>query len=84
MERREPPTIDFYPDARQVVTNGGSVLFQCRVVTGIPSPKLSWRRLDGRALGANVETLVRLTQLVRLVRMVKRAGLALLANIIDC
>ncbi len=57
VERREQPVIDFYPDSRQVVNNGGSVLFQCRVTAGIPSPKLTWRRLDGRPFGSNVENL---------------------------
>jgi hypothetical protein len=31
VERREVPAVDFYPDARQVVTNGGSVLFQVSI-----------------------------------------------------
>ena len=57
VERREVPVIDFYPESRQTVTKGGSVLFQCRAVAGIPSPKLTWRRLDGRSFGSNVEIL---------------------------
>ena len=40
VERREKPQIEIYPSASQNVIQGGSVLFQCRVLSGIPNPKI--------------------------------------------
>ena len=57
VERREPPSIDIYPESSQTITKGGSVLFQCRTISGIPTPVVSWTRVDGKPLSSNVETL---------------------------
>ena len=51
VERREKPLIEIYPSDNQNVVQGGSVLFQCRVMSGIPNPKITWRPLNsGRSL----------------------------------
>lgn len=54
---REPPAVELYPQSRQVVVQGGSALFQCRVTAGIPTPRAKWSRVDGRPLLPNVEEL---------------------------
>ena len=46
VERREKPQIEIYPSDNQNVVQGGSVLFQCRVMSGIPNPKITWRPLN--------------------------------------
>ena len=70
VERREPPTIEIYPSPDQTVVEGGSVLFQCRVLTGIPAPEIQWRPLLGNGFGRNVEVLaeggvVRITEITK-------------------
>ena len=66
VEPREAPTVEIFPDSSQTISTGGSVLFQCRAKTGIPSPTISWRRQDGRPMSSNVEKLsggvIRMTQ----------------------
>ncbi|CAG0883138.1 unnamed protein product [Darwinula stevensoni] len=57
VERREAPVIELYPEAQQTVINGGSALFQCRTVAGIPTPKISWNRSSGQAIPSNAEVL---------------------------
>lgn len=57
VERREPPRVEIYPEARQVVNIGGNVLIQCRILSGIPTPNLTWKRLDGLPLPQEVEEL---------------------------
>lgn len=57
VERREPPKIELYPEPHQKITNGQSVLFQCRIMQGIPNPTLTWTRTDGRPMARNVEIL---------------------------
>ena len=57
IERREPPRIEIYPDSTQTVTKFGSVLFQCRTLSGIPTPTITWLRKDGRPLEAHIEIL---------------------------
>ena len=57
VERRERPEIEIYPSPSQSVIQGGSVLFQCRVLKGIPNPTINWRNMDGSAFGRNVEIL---------------------------
>lgn len=52
---REPPTVELYPSARQTVTLGGSVLFQCRATGGIPTPVIKWTRRNGESLPSQVE-----------------------------
>lgn len=52
---REAPIIELYPNARQTVTLGGSVLFQCRAIGGIPSPTIKWTRRNGESLPSQVE-----------------------------
>jgi hypothetical protein len=52
---REAPTIELYPSARQIVTLGGSVLFQCRVTGGIPTPIIKWTRRNGESLPSQME-----------------------------
>ena len=70
VERRESPTIEIYPSADQTVVEGGSVLFQCRVLTGIPTPEIQWRPLNGNSFGRNVEVLadggvIRITEITK-------------------
>lgn len=57
VERRETPSIDIYPESTQTITKGGSVLFQCRTISGIPTPVVSWTRVDGKPMSSNVENL---------------------------
>ncbi|PNF14537.1 hypothetical protein B7P43_G15031, partial [Cryptotermes secundus] len=57
VERREPPAVELYPEATQTVITGGSVLLQCRVTGGIPSPRVRWTRTDGRPLSSTIEEL---------------------------
>jgi hypothetical protein len=58
VERRERPAIEVYPSENQTVVKGGSVLYQCRVLSGIPNPDIVWTRLDGgSSFGNNVEIL---------------------------
>lgn len=57
VERREPPGVEIYPENSQTITKSGSVLFQCRTIAGIPSPLVTWTRVDGLPLQPNVELL---------------------------
>ncbi|KAG8306319.1 Basement membrane-specific heparan sulfate proteoglycan core protein [Homalodisca vitripennis] len=57
VERREVPAIELFPKSSQTVTEGGSALFQCRVLQGIPEPSLHWSRVDGTPLSRHVEQL---------------------------
>ena len=57
VEPREPPVVELYPGPHQTVTVGESVLFQCRYLSGIPSPTISWSREDGRPLPTAAELL---------------------------
>jgi hypothetical protein len=57
VERRESPAVEIYPESYQTITTGGSVLFQCRTVAGIPTPVVTWTRDDGRPFQPNVEIL---------------------------
>ena len=57
VEPREVPTIELYPADYQTVTKGESVLFQCRYMSGIPTPTISWARKDGRPMPPNAELL---------------------------
>jgi len=52
---REAPTIELYPSARQTVLLGGSVLYQCRVTGGIPTPSVKWTRRNGESLPSQIE-----------------------------
>ncbi|XP_029344965.1 basement membrane-specific heparan sulfate proteoglycan core protein isoform X9 [Acyrthosiphon pisum] len=55
IERREAPTIELYPSARQIVNIGSSVLYQCRVTGGIPTPIVKWTRRNGESLPSQME-----------------------------
>ncbi|KAG8239776.1 hypothetical protein J437_LFUL019414, partial [Ladona fulva] len=55
VERRQAPSVELYPDQRITVHKGGDGLVQCRITDGIPSPKLTWTRVDGRPFSPNVE-----------------------------
>jgi len=57
VEPREAPRLEVYPEAEQTISVGGSVLFQCRAVAGIPSPEISWTRQGGGRLTSNAEVL---------------------------
>jgi len=57
VEPREVPTIDIFPEDSQTITTGSSVLFQCRAMTGIPTPKITWTREDRRPIAQNAEIL---------------------------
>ena len=46
VERREKPQIEVYPSDNQTVVQGGSVLIQCRILSGIPNPQVSWKSLS--------------------------------------
>ena len=39
------------------MNTGESALFQCRYMTGIPTPVISWTREDGGNMPPNVEVL---------------------------
>jgi len=52
---REAPTIELYPSAKQTVTLGGNILFQCRATGGIPSPIIKWSRPNGESLPTQME-----------------------------
>ncbi|XP_025082607.1 basement membrane-specific heparan sulfate proteoglycan core protein-like isoform X8 [Pomacea canaliculata] len=45
IERREIPRIEVFPQDAQTIAKGASVLFQCRVVGGIPAPTVTWSRV---------------------------------------
>lgn len=49
--------MELYPEATQTVVAGGSVLLQCRVTAGIPLPRVTWTRPDGRPLSSAIEEL---------------------------
>ena len=57
VEPREAPRLEIFPEAAQTISSGGSVLYQCRAVAGIPSPAITWTRTDRRPLTANTEVL---------------------------
>nr|QYB17310.1 heparan sulfate proteoglycan [Laodelphax striatellus] len=50
VEPREPPQAVIYPQEYNTVIEGGSVMVQCRVTAGIPTPRLHWSRSDGRPI----------------------------------
>lgn len=53
VESREAPKIEIYPNEEKVELDlGGTVYAQCRVVAGIPTPTVEWRRADRRALSS--------------------------------
>lgn len=53
IESREAPKIEIYPNEEQVELDlGGTVYAQCRVVAGIPTPTVEWRRVDRRPLSS--------------------------------
>lgn len=44
-----------YPQQSEIFIDRGAVAYaQCRVVAGIPSPKVEWKRADGSALSRNI------------------------------
>ncbi|KAK7602792.1 hypothetical protein V9T40_006766, partial [Parthenolecanium corni] len=55
VERREPPEIIIYPQASQMIVEGGSTIIQCQVRRGIPTPKIQWLRRGQKPLSQNVE-----------------------------
>ena len=57
VEPREAPRLEVYPQAEQTISVGGSVLYQCRAVAGIPSPEIQWTRQGGGRLTSNAEVL---------------------------
>ena len=42
--------MEVVPKSSVEVTEGSDVRFQCRIFGGVPTPKLKWRRRDGKAL----------------------------------
>ena len=55
VEAREPPKLEIYPQQAELELDYGSGAYaQCRVVAGIPTPTIEWKRADGRALSRNV------------------------------
>ncbi|XP_075211994.1 terribly reduced optic lobes isoform X4 [Lycorma delicatula] len=57
VEPREPPEVEIYPQATQTVTEGNSVMFQCRVLAGTPVPTLHWGRPNNEPLPRSAELL---------------------------
>ncbi|KAK7791103.1 hypothetical protein R5R35_012915 [Gryllus longicercus] len=57
VEPRERPSVDLYPGPQQTIVAGGSVLMQCRVTGGIPTPTVRWTRSDGRPLSPSITRL---------------------------
>ncbi|XP_015794713.1 basement membrane-specific heparan sulfate proteoglycan core protein isoform X1 [Tetranychus urticae] len=55
IEPREPPVVDIYPAVTQSIQIGGSALFQCRLVGGIPEPVITWSRADNSPLTSNAD-----------------------------
>ena len=55
VEAREAPKLEIYPQQERLEVEYGSGAYaQCRVVAGIPTPDIEWRRADGRGLSRNV------------------------------
>lgn len=55
VEQRELPQIEIYPSQEQIdLDYGGTTYLQCRVISGIPSPKVEWSRADRRQLSRGV------------------------------
>ena len=54
---REAPVVSLHPTPAQTVFPGQSVLWQCRVMAGIPNPDITWTRTDGRPMPTNAEIL---------------------------
>jgi hypothetical protein len=55
VEAREAPRIELYPQQEQIEIDYNSGMYaQCRVVAGIPTPKIEWRRSDGRPISDKV------------------------------
>lgn len=52
---RESPKITIHPNTSQTVVVGQSVAFGCQAVAGIPSPTVTWKRVDGRPLSHRLE-----------------------------
>ncbi|KAK2193775.1 hypothetical protein NP493_5g02050 [Ridgeia piscesae] len=57
VERREAPAIDMYPATATSIQQGGSALFQCRVMAGTPPPKVVWTRANNERMTDNTEVL---------------------------
>ncbi len=57
VDRREQPQLQFYPSENYKVIVRGSALFQCMVMAGIPSPTVTWQRLDRRPFEQNLQLL---------------------------
>ena len=57
VEPREVPTVEMYPSNKVTVSKGESVLFQCRYLSGIPPPMISWSRSNGSPMPPNAELL---------------------------
>ncbi|XP_040578444.1 basement membrane proteoglycan isoform X5 [Lepeophtheirus salmonis] len=57
VEKTELPKIEIFPSINQTIVKTGSVLFQCRLVKGIPTPVIEWKRVDGYPLPVTAEML---------------------------
>lgn len=55
---REPPQIEMHPQMKQTVVVGGSAVFQCHLIAGIPAPTVQWTRTDGQPFSSNTEVLI--------------------------
>ena len=51
------PRLEIFPESPQIINKGHSVLYQCNVVAGVPSPVITWSRTDQRPLTSNTEVL---------------------------
>ncbi|XP_031342212.1 basement membrane-specific heparan sulfate proteoglycan core protein isoform X8 [Photinus pyralis] len=57
VERREAPVIEIHPSKALTVTAGGSLIMQCRIITGSPQPSVHWSRPNGQPLSNTIEQL---------------------------
>ncbi|XP_022668849.1 basement membrane-specific heparan sulfate proteoglycan core protein-like isoform X5 [Varroa destructor] len=56
VDRRAAPEVDIYPGGyMDPVEEGSPVLLQCRVLSGVPAPRLQWARADGAPLSSGAD-----------------------------
>ncbi|XP_041479561.1 basement membrane-specific heparan sulfate proteoglycan core protein-like [Lytechinus variegatus] len=53
IERREAPVIEILPRTTYIATDGDNIQIQCRIISGIPTPNVSWSRANGAPLEDN-------------------------------
>eukprot|EP00057_Strongylocentrotus_purpuratus_P003908 XP_003727633.2 PREDICTED: basement membrane-specific heparan sulfate proteoglycan core protein [Strongylocentrotus purpuratus] len=53
IERRESPVIEILPYSTYIAIDGDNIQIQCRILSGIPTPTVSWSRANGAPLSSN-------------------------------